>query len=48
MKTTNNASLSFDLLEDCKLDNQELLTIRGGDGPEIDPNPQPIILPEEG
>lgn len=30
------------------LDHFEMMAIRGGDGPEIDPDPEPIILPEDG
>lgn len=47
MKTASECTNLDHLLEN-KLDDQELLSIRGGDGPEIDPDPEPIILPEDG
>jgi len=34
--------------EEDALDHYEMLAIHGGDGPEIDPDPEPIIVPEEG
>ena len=40
--------MSNHTIEEKELTIVEMMAIRGGDGPEIDPDPQPIILPEEG
>ena len=48
MKVKKESNSILEQLQDNKLDVQELLTIRGGDGPEIDPDPEPIIVTEDG
>jgi len=48
MKTTQEVTVHFEQFQEFKLDEHDLLAIRGGDGPEIDPDPEPIIVPEEG
>ena len=38
----------FIIQEINQLDELEMAAIRGGDGPEIDPDPEPIIVTEDG
>ena len=38
----------LDILEIVELNKLEMAAIRGGDGPEIDPDPEPIIVTEDG